>query len=72
MCPKCVHTQSFVLLKSIINSVWYQTFQKTYKRRNRTFDIFLLIVSEVIRTFDTARQLSVVAVTVPVIGCLNM
>ena len=66
MCPKCVHTQNFALLKSIINILWYQTLQNTNKRRNRMFDIFLLIVSEVIRTFVTVRQLSVVMGTIPV------
>ena len=72
MCPKCVHTQNVALLKSIINTVWYQTLQNANKRRNRTFDIFLLIASEVIYTFVTVCQLSVVAGTVPVVGCLNM
>ena len=72
MFPKCVHTQNIDLLNSIINFVWYQTLKNANKRRNRTFDIFLLIVSEVICTFVTVRQLSVVAGTVPVVGCLNM
>ena len=72
MCPKCVHTQNVALLKSIINTVWYQTLQNASKRRNRRFDIFLLFVSEVICTFVIVRQLSVVAGTVPVVGCLNM
>ena len=72
MCPKCVHTQNVALLKSIININWYQTLQNANKRRNRTFDIFLLIVSEVICTFVTVRQFSGVAGTVPVVGCLNM
>ena len=72
MCPKCVHTQNVALLKSIINIVWYQTLQNANKRRNRTFDVFLLIVREVIRTFVTVCQLSGVAGTVTVVECLNM
>ena len=46
MYPKCVHTQNVALLKSINNIVWYQTLQNANKRRNRTFDVFLLIVSD--------------------------
>ena len=72
MFPKCVHTNNFALLKSIINILWYQTLQNTNKRSNRSFYKFLLILSEVIRTFVTIYQFSVVAGTVLVIGCLNM
>ena len=72
MCPKCVHIQNFALLKSIINILLYQTLQNVKKRRNRKFDIFLFNASQVIRNFVAVRQISVVAVTVPVVGCLNM
>ena len=61
MYPKCVHTQNFALLKSIINILLYQTLQNTNKRRNRKFDIFLYIASQVIRNFVAVRQISVVA-----------
>ena len=54
MSEMCSYTK-FALLKSIINIVWYQTLQNANKRRNRTFDIFLLIVSKVICTFVTVR-----------------
>ena len=72
MCPKCVNTQNFALLKSIINILWSQTLQNTNKRRNRKFYTFLFIASQVIRNFVAVRQISVVAGTVPVVGCLNM
>ena len=72
MCPKCVHTQTFALLKSIINILLYQTLQTMNKRRNRKFDIFLFIASQVIRNFVAVRKISVVAGTVPIVGCLNM
>ena len=42
MCPKCDHTKNIALLKSIINTVWYQALQNTNKRRNRTFDMLML------------------------------
>ena len=71
MCPKCVHTQKFALFRSIINILSYQTLQNTNKRRNRKFDVFLFIASQVIRNFVAVRQISVVAGTVPVVGCLN-
>ena len=61
MYPKCVHTQNFALLKSIVNILCYQTLPNTKKRRNRNFYIFLLIVSKVIRTFVTEPLLSEVA-----------
>ena len=72
MCPKFVNTQIFALLKSIINISLYQTLQNTNKRRNRKFDIIMFIASQVIRNFVAVRQISVVAGTVPVVGCLNM
>ena len=72
MRPKCVHTQNFALLKSIINILLSQTLQNTNKRRNRKFYIFLFIASQVIRNFVAVRQISVVAGTVLVVGCLNM
>ena len=72
MCLKCVHTQNFALSKSIINILLYQTLQNTNKRRNRKFDKSLFIASQVIRNFVAVRQISVVADTVPVVGCLNM
>ena len=72
MCPKCVHTQNFALLKSIINILLYQTLQNMNKKRNRRFHIFLYIGSQVIRNFVAVRQISEVTGTVPVVGCLNM
>ena len=72
MCVKCVHRQNVALLKSIINNLLYQTLQNMNKRRNRKFDIFLFIASQVIRNFVAVRKISVVAGTVPVVGCLNM
>ena len=72
MYPKCVQTQQFALLKSIINSKLYHTLQYTSKRRNRKFSIFLFIVSEVLRNLIAVSELSVVAGIVPVVGCLNM
>ena len=72
MCPKCVHTQMFALLKSIINILLYQTLQNTNRRRNRKSDIFPFFASQVIRNFVSVRQISVVAGTVPVVGYLNM
>ena len=72
MRSKCVHTQNFVLLKSIINILLYQTLQNMNKRRNRKFDIFLFIASQIIRNFVAVRKMSVVAGTVPVVECLNM
>ena len=72
MCPKCVHTQNYALLKSIIKILLYQTLQNTNKRRNRKFDIILFIASQVIGNFVALRQISVVGSTVPVVGCLNM
>ena len=71
MCRICVHIQNFALLKSIINILLYQTLQSTNKRRNRKFDIFLFIASQVISNFVAVRQIAVVAGTVPVVGCLN-
>ena len=72
MCPKCVHTVHIAVLKSIINILWYRTLKNMNKRRIRKFVIFLFIVSEVIRNFVAVRQFSVVAGTVPLVGCLNM
>ena len=72
MYPKCAHTQNVALLKSVINILLYQTLQNTNKRRNRKFDIFLHIASQVIRNFVAVGQISVVTGTVPVVGCLNM
>ena len=72
MCPKYVHTQSFALLKSVINILLYQTLQNMNKRRNRKFDIYLFIASQVIRNFVAVRKISVVAGTVPLVGCVNM
>ena len=72
MCPKCVHIQNFALLKSIINILLYQTLQNMNERGNRKFDVFLFIASQVIRNFVAVRKISVVAGTVPVVGCLNM
>ena len=71
-CPKCIHTQNVALLKSLVNILLYQTLQNTNKRRNRKFDIFLFIASQVIRNFVAVRKISVVEGTVPVAGCLNM
>ena len=56
MCPKCVHTQNYVLLKSIINILLYQTLQNTNKRRSRKFDMILFIASQVIRNVVAVRQ----------------
>ena len=72
MCPKSVHMQNCALLKSINNILLYQTLQNINKRRNRKFDIFLFIASQVIRNFVAVRKISEVAGTVPVVGCLNM
>ena len=72
MCPKCLHTQNFALLKSVINILLHQTLQNMNNRRNRKFDIFLFIAGQVIRNFVAVRKISVVAGTVPVVGCLNM
>ena len=72
MCPKCVPTQNFALLKSIINTLLYQTLQNMNKRRNRKFEIFMFIVSQVICNFVAVRKISVVAGTVPLVWCLNM
>ena len=72
MCPKCVYTQNFVLMTSIITILLYQTLQNTNKRKNRKFDIFLFIASQVIGNFVAVHQISVVLGTVPVVGSLNM
>ena len=72
MCPKCVHAHIFALLKSIINIVLSQTLQNTNKRKTRKLDIFLFIASQVIRNFIDGCQISVVAGTVTVVGCLNI
>ena len=62
----------FALLKSIINILLYQTLQNTNQNRTRMFDIFLFIAIQVLRNFVAVRQFSVVAGTVPVVGCLDI
>ena len=57
MCPKCVHTQNCALLRSIIKMSLYKKLQTMNKRRNRKFDIFLFIASQVTRNFVVVRQI---------------